>query len=82
MKDKNEIGEITFENFIHLRDVLEEAWNRGKFEQASEDLKKETNSYLKIAKMLGVNISAKPEISDPKTFQEWFLEIVKKTKKI
>jgi TRAP-type C4-dicarboxylate transport system substrate-binding protein len=78
MKKENKIGEITFENFIQLRKVLEEAWNRGKLEQSIKDLKKETDSYNRIAKKLGIEITEKSKVEDTMNFNQWFLEIIKK----
>jgi len=83
MKTKNKLGEITFENFIQLRDFLEEAWNRGKLEQSVESLNKEKNSYKELAKKLGIkNFDPAEKIETPMSFQEWFLEITKTFEKI
>ena len=83
MKTENHIGEITFDNLIQLRDTLEEAWNRGKFEQATEDLIKEKKSYLKLAAQLGIKkFNTGIDIEAPLNFQQWFLRIVKKMQMI
>ena len=81
MKTENKLGEITFETFIQLREVLEEAWSRGKLEQSVKSLENEVNDYKEIAKKLGVkNFDPKNKIEIPMTFQEWFLEISKTIK--
>ena len=77
MKEETHIGEITFDNIIQLKELLEEAWNRGKLEQSTLDLKKEKKSYLKLAKKLGVKDINVGECPQSMGFQEWFLEMVK-----
>ena len=78
MKTENKTGEITFENLIQLRAILEQAWTRGKLEQAVTDLKRERKTAKKLAKQLGIKFDHKAETPKAETFQEWFLSVVKK----
>jgi len=78
MIEKHEIGEITFDNIIQLKTVLEEAWNRGRLEQSTKDLDKEIKSYKKLAKSLGIKSLETEETPTAPNFQEWFLGIIKK----
>lgn len=78
MKEGNSLGEITFENIVELKKILEEAWDRGMLEQSVKDIKKEGKSYKKIAKRLGINHL---ELGDPPSapqFREWFIEVMKR----
>ena len=77
MIEKHEIGEITFDNIIQLRDVLEEAWNRGMLDQSTRDLKKEIKNCKRLAKTLGIKDLKADEPPIVMNFQEWFLEIIK-----
>ena len=78
MKEENKIGEITFENIIQLREILEEAWNRGRLEQSIVDLEKDKKQAQILAKKLGLGDLKQPKSLEPQCFQQWFLEIIKR----
>lgn len=78
---QDELGNITFKSFKELKNLLKIAWESGKLEQSKEDLQKEKNMLISIAKKLKI-VGIDDEKMDVKidgvnTFEEWFLNNLK-----
>ena len=76
-KEKDRIGNITFDNILQLRELLKQAWLLGRVEQAKESLDKERDSYRNLARHLGFKMKEPKEPDLPQTFETWFLDFVK-----